>query len=274
MKVIGQIYETTDYSQFKKLPDNRDVLTGRVNKLIASISEKYILNPIAVNEHMEIVDGQGRFEARKALQLPIHYYIAAGATSDDCRRMNKYNSKWSTLDFAKSYASAGKQDYARMLKAVKDTGLSISIVLRLANHAANQKGNSLTPYERGELVFTTEDAETVARVSKMTEEIAEALAFEGRLNDAFRYAVKVIIETEKYDHERMLRNCKTCRATFSQMSRLGDQLVEFERIYNKNARANSKIYFSDYMRNRGANVRSYATQPSEYNQEDVSTLKR
>ena len=90
-KVIGQIFEEENYDIFVKLDDNRDVLSGRLNKLIASISERYVLNPIIVNEKFEIIDGQGRYEALKKLNRPIHYIIAPGAASDDCRRMNKYN---------------------------------------------------------------------------------------------------------------------------------------------------------------------------------------
>ena len=63
MKIIGQVFEETNYDAFAKLPDNRDLSPGRLNKLIASISERYILNPIIVNEKMEIIDGQGRLNA-------------------------------------------------------------------------------------------------------------------------------------------------------------------------------------------------------------------
>lgn len=275
VKIIGKIYETTDYDLFKKLPDNRDVLSGRVNKLIASISERYILNPIAVNEKWEIIDGQGRFEARKALGLPIHFYIVSGASSDDCRRLNKYNTKWEALDFAKSWASAGKQAYVRLLKTSEYTKLSISDVLRLANkgQTASKTVSGLSAYERGELVFEIEDMEIVAKVKEMSDEILDALANPARPNSVYRHAVKVMVETEGYSHERMLKNCRTCRATFAMTKKLGDQLTEFERIYNKNLSAKNKIYFSDYMRNRGYNVRTYETMHKKYNEKDVSTLK-
>jgi ParB-like chromosome segregation protein Spo0J len=92
-EIIGYVYQTYKYDSFVRLEDNRDVFSNRLNKLIASISERYICNPIIVNEKREIIDGQGRYEARKSLGLPIHYTIAKGATSDDCRRMNRYNTK-------------------------------------------------------------------------------------------------------------------------------------------------------------------------------------
>ena len=92
-KIIGNIYEETDYTKFRKLPDNRDVLSNRLTKLEASLSERAILNPIIVNEKMQIIDGQGRYEALKRMGKPIQYVVAKGANSDDCKRMNRYNTK-------------------------------------------------------------------------------------------------------------------------------------------------------------------------------------
>lgn len=275
MKIIGQIFEEEDYRNFRRLPDNRDVLGQRVNKLIASINEHYVLNPIVVNEKMEIIDGQGRFDACKALGKPIHYIIAPGANSDDCRRMNKYNTKWSTLDFAKSYAKSNVSAYINLLSACKKTSLPIMRVLRLANHST-KNGHStekMSGFEKGELIFSTEDVDTVVEIEKKVNEIIDALQFSGRKNEAFYISVKIASETNGYDHSRMIKNCKAQRSTYSQMSRLQDELVEFERIYNYKAGKNNRLYFSDYMRNRGANVRDYSKTYSPYNDVDISTLK-
>lgn len=273
MKIIGHIYEEDNYDVFKRLPDNRDVLESRVNKLIASITERYICNPIIVNERMEIIDGQGRFEARKALGLPIHYIIVAGATAEDCRRMNKYNTSWTILDFAKSYAKKGLASYQLLLECCSKTKLSISTVLRLSNHGVhnNSKSSEMTMFERGELNFTTDDVNTVISVSSKAEDIIRALQFKGRVNEAFRTGMKVVCETSGYDHQRMVKNCEKNRSTYVQMSKLQDQLIEFERIYNNHARGR-KLFFSDYMRNRGSNIRDYRNTRSPYDESDVSTL--
>lgn len=275
-KVIACVYESYDYDSFKRLSDNRDVTAPRVGKLIASMTEKYILNPIITNEKKEIADGQGRFEARKKMKLPIHYIVAEGATSEDCRRMNKYNTKWTVLDFAKSYAKMGKPAYVRLLEICKETAKPISTILRLCNHAskanAKERDYIMNRFERGELEFSPDDAHIAANVIEKAKEISDALQFSGRTNEAFIVGVKVITETNGYNHNRMLTNCKKCRPTYSQMSRLGDQLVEFERIYNKGARVSNKLFFSDYMRTRGSNVRDYS-KDRVYDEKDISTLK-
>ena len=69
-KRIGYIFEEPDYSQFKYLGGNRDITHSK--KLLESITQNGYFNvPILVNENMEIIDGQGRFEALKMLGLPI-----------------------------------------------------------------------------------------------------------------------------------------------------------------------------------------------------------
>lgn len=90
-KIKTYVFETNDYGVFYRLEDNRSVTESRKNQLIASFSAGEVMCPIIVNEKMEIIDGQGRFEARKALELPIYYIIDPGKNINDCRRMNSYN---------------------------------------------------------------------------------------------------------------------------------------------------------------------------------------
>lgn len=269
MRIIANVYEETDYSVFKRLPDNRDVTESRVGKLMASIRERYILNPIIVNEKFEVIDGQGRFEARKALGLPIHYIMVRGATSDDCKRMNKYNSIWSLSDYATSYSKSGLLAYTRLLNVCKSTKAPITRIMRLANKGAKKTYNE--NYFSGKLDFKDSDAVTVKYILKIADEIHEALLSTNRRNDAFFIAVKVMCETPGYNHEQMIKNCKICRANYMQASCLENQLKEFERIYN-HRRKTGKLFFSDYMRNKGYSVRDYEKSFTPIDAVDISTL--
>ena len=275
VKVIGSIYESTDYSEFKKLENNRDVLEGRFKKLVASFSVKSILNPIIVNKEMEIIDGQGRFEARKSLGLPIQYIIEPGADIEDCKLMNRYNTKWSNLDFAKSYAQGGNKNYINLLKACADTGLGITIVMRLANHTSSSKKEAqFNILASGKLLFNEADIEKVVDTWATAEDIKQALLYPGRLNDAFYTSVSIMMQSGSYVHKRMIENCKVTRTDYAQASNISAQLKEFERIYNYRKPAASRVYFTDYMRNKGYEIKEYQTQPSPYDEKDVSTLRR
>lgn len=272
-KEIGKIYEEKDYKKFKKLPDNRDVLSNRFDKLMASFSVKQILNPIIVNEKMQIIDGQGRFEVLKKLGRPIPYIIADGADSDDCKRMNRYNTKWSQLDFAKSYATGGNENYQNLLTACAKTNFPISRVTRLTNHGKSVAANKEPMIESGKLVFTLEDIDKAIAVKELILDIQDALNLGRRINDAFCVSIKIMSDFKGYNHSHMLMNCKKLKNEFSLISGIEGMLREFERVYNYRCPVEQRLYFSDYMRNRGANARHYGEiQMNEYADISVQTL--
>lgn len=273
-KIIGNIYEETDYTKFRKLPDNRDVLSNRLSKLEASLSERAILNPIIVNEKMQIIDGQGRYEALKRMGKPIQYVVAKGANSDDCKRMNRYNTKWSNLDFAKSYASSGNENYINLLKACALSTYPINRVTRLANHGTTTSSTGEGIIESGKLIFTEEDIEKVMKCKELILEIQEALLIGKRINDAFVISIKVISEFKGYNHAHMISNCKKLKNSFQLISGIEGMLREFERVYNYKCPTDQRLFFSDYMRNKGHNtVKDYnATIMTEYDDINVQTL--
>ena len=114
-KVIGYIYETKDYSKFKKLGGNRFV--DHSDKIVESI-QKYgqLMSPIVVNEDYETIDGQNRFAACEKLNLPIQYTIQKGYGISECIAMNSVSKNWTTRDYIQSYSDLGNKDY----KALKE----------------------------------------------------------------------------------------------------------------------------------------------------------
>lgn len=109
-KIIGNIYETYDYSKFKKLLGNRNI--NHVKAIIESIKTYGDLGTaIIVNEKYEIVDGQHRYDARKELGLPIFYEIKVGFGIKECIAMNTSSLNWSLEDYINCYAEYGYKDY-------------------------------------------------------------------------------------------------------------------------------------------------------------------
>lgn len=275
--IVASVFQTNRYSMFKKLEQNRDVEGDRIDRLVASFGEKEILNPVVVNEKMEIIDGQGRYEACKILGLPIKYIISEGATVEDCIRMNRYNSKWTMDDYIASWSKnkdkAISENYRNLIRCMENIGTkNVARTLRLAGRGVGAQ-NKTDVVQGGKLVFTEEDIRTAERINGMGLEIANALNEVNRLNEAYWTGIKVMVETKGYDHERMVRNCRLTRGNYAQASNLENQLKEFSRIYNYK-RTTGKLYFEDYMRNKGHNVRSYENNfVSTKDKTDRSTLK-
>lgn len=112
---MKEIKSTTNYEMFKKLEGNRATTVARINKIKKSImTVGYITSPILVNENMEIIDGQGRFEALKELRLPVEYIVQKGLNVKECIAMNIYQTNWKVIDYIKSYAAKGNPDYLRL----------------------------------------------------------------------------------------------------------------------------------------------------------------
>lgn len=112
---MKEIKSTTNYEMFKKLEGNRATTVARVNKIKKSImTVGYITSPILVNENMEIIDGQGRFEALKELRLPVEYIVQEGLNVKECIAMNIYQTNWKVIDYIKSYSAKGNPNYIRL----------------------------------------------------------------------------------------------------------------------------------------------------------------
>lgn len=115
-RIIANVYETRNYDMFKKLLGNRDVTEQRVEKIKASIQNVgYVLNPCVINGNNEVIDGQGRIEALKQLELPVHYVIDKNAGLEQCVQLNINGTPWKTRDYVESYAQQGINDYVNLL---------------------------------------------------------------------------------------------------------------------------------------------------------------
>lgn len=109
-EVCAKVYKTTDYSAFRFLDTNRDPRTYKhVIKSINKIGWQH--DPILVNEKNEIIDGQNRFLACKELGLPIEFMVQVGATIETARSMNVGQKNWVPMDYVKSFAADGDQNY-------------------------------------------------------------------------------------------------------------------------------------------------------------------
>jgi hypothetical protein len=124
-----QVFRTENHDIFRYLDGNRSVEQKRVAKIRESIRQHgYIFNPIICNEHLEIIDGQGRVQALRELHLPVDYIICPGLTVKDCIVMNAYGSKWTMRDYINSYAERGYTSYTYLsflLNQYKSIGLTV-----------------------------------------------------------------------------------------------------------------------------------------------------
>lgn len=146
---MSDVFSTKDFSLFILRDDNRDKISSDHLKAIKqSISECNLLymRPIIVNESMEIIDGQHRFLAAKALNVPIYYEIQKDVTPMHMVRLNTSRS-WSSSDYLNFYVKNGYQEYIKLNNYMKSHDLPINVVLSMmlgrvrAEHKEFRLGN-------------------------------------------------------------------------------------------------------------------------------------
>lgn len=110
-KSISQVHTTTDYFLFKPIGGNRNKNLLHINRLKKSMAENYLFTVIIVNEKLEIIDGQHRFDVIQELGLPLHYIICKGYGLNEVHILNANSRNWGKDDYLEGYCNLGYKDY-------------------------------------------------------------------------------------------------------------------------------------------------------------------
>ncbi|EJT5923906.1 ParB N-terminal domain-containing protein [Clostridium perfringens] len=242
VKINSFIFASKAYDQFKTLPGNRKLNDGNLKKIKESI-KKYGYKrsqPITLNENNEIINGQHRFKLCKELELPLYFnYERCNEDSLNVTvGMNISQKNWTLLDFVKSYADLGNQDYKNFLELIDSENISPSLILWLIYHSRN--GYIQDIVKSGKLRCTIFDMQRVRKIVIAIKELREViptnLPKERKLRDAFlgdKIAVPlaIIMYQDNYNHNRMLKQITRCYNSIDKrnMSVAGETLVN---IYN------------------------------------------
>lgn len=239
-KKFSKIMMTIDYDMFRKLPGNRDVKEPRVRKIINSIKKVgYVLNPIIVNEEFEVIDGQGRLEALKRLELPVYYIVVGGIGINECIAMNINQINWAMADYISSYADKGNESYEhlRLLLDAFGKDFKLPVILYAVGErmeSDNQKikeGSFVCDHENFELAqerlsWLMKFTPIISRLSGHTECYYMALLF--------CHSDCEVVDSRLYDKMFNLQ------ATLIPVVNMLQALEKIEDIYNDHAR--EKVY--------------------------------
>lgn len=238
---VGQIYSTKDYGAFKKLKGNRSVLQRRKNLILASIRDNgWIRNPIVVNEKMEIVDGQGRFEALKELDMPIEYCISEGSTTRDCVTLNLKQKNWGTLDYITCYAGLGYQSYITLLDYIRKYGyLGVEQVCAMLCDPGELENGRTGHIRNGTYVMKNPETadDRLQFLSKALECIGKG---SGRIK-CWAAALRFVYSCPLIDNDRMISTLEKNIALLDPCVNTESAIRNLERVYNYNIRG--RVYF-------------------------------
>lgn len=165
------IESTKEYAIFKLMNGNRGIDYNHVKELKRSMEAEpdlFASNPISVNEHMYIIDGQHRRQAAQELGFSIYYTVTPGLTLDDTRVLNSSQRRWTLLNFAESFAQSGRKDYIEFLRLVaKFPDIAPSIIrIYLAGGSRHQMSQD---FKRGE--FQIDDLQVATDYLGMLQQV-------------------------------------------------------------------------------------------------------
>lgn len=251
---VGEIFRTTDYSQFGTIKGNRP--PASVEKIKKSIEKVgYVLSPILVNEKMQVIDGQNRLLALKALGYPVDYMVAPGAGEKECIALNIGQSNWKTRDYIHYYAENMNGSYMRLCKLLetyRDIPLEAMIFIAKPKQLAYTTGGSITTQIK-EGTFDLSDERMEQAIERVEKMISLGFVEYYRRNKMFCRtwfgAVVYAIMHPQVDERRLARQIKKNPEPLVACGKLVEQLAAFDRVYNSGLRKENKVFMStDYQR--------------------------
>ena len=251
MKTVNQVYETTDYSMFKTLQGNRIVNKLHIRRLRESFKVSYLLSPIIVNSHYEIIDGQHRYEAAKELQKPISFIICPDYGLREVQILNTNMKNWGKLDYLNAYCDLGYPQYLQFrafMNRFRELPIASCEALLTNRSTINRNKTSLELreinkrgvysaryFEEGQL-----EIDDYERACENAEKIMMIKPYYDGFNRAlFTYAMIGILKSENYNHSQFMKKLMISGLSLQHCANVTQYKLLIEDIYNY--RSHSKV---------------------------------
>lgn len=225
------IWQTDDYTIFKKLEGNREIEESHVKELIRSI-QKYGNRtqdfPILVTDKMEIFDGQHRVNALKELGFPVFYQVIENITLDDARLLNNFKANWTWRNYAESYAGQGNANYTRFMQTADMYPVGYRVLLAYVANRPNLRGDH--DFRVGDLKYSLESEKATHERLERYQGISKSANF---TSAPFAYAVLSFMNRPHYDQERMEEKMAANSKHLLGCYTVDDYLYALETIYNR-----------------------------------------
>jgi hypothetical protein len=251
MKKINQVFQTKDYSVFKLLKGNRIINEINIERLKKSFSNAYLLAPIIVNKHYEIIDGQHRFAAAKDLGLPINFIVEPDYGLREVQILNTNMKNWQKVDYLHAFCDLGYEEYIKMkefMEEFPDFGISAAERI-LINFSSGSYGGqyNINGKARGRVRSFENGNFFIPDLQAAYDNARKILDFknyyEGFNRTVFVATMIGIFKNENYDHQRMIARLKANPTILEHCSNIAQYKLLLEEIYNFRSRDKVSLRF-------------------------------
>ena len=141
---VNKVYKTDDLTVFKSIDGNRIPNLQHIRRLSASIEQNGMkCNPIIINEHYEVIDGQHRLEAARKVGTFVYYIMIKGYNLKEVHTLNLNQKNWTKKDFMNGYADMGVKSYVKLRKFVeKNDSFSFTDCVAFCSNSSSGLGTS------------------------------------------------------------------------------------------------------------------------------------
>lgn len=226
-----KIHTTKNYDQFGKIHGNRGCNQGNLNAIRESVErDGALLFIMIVNERLEIIDGQHRFEIWKEMGFPLNYVIKQGYSLPHVHIFNQNAKNWGLNEFMESYVTQKYENYS-IYKSFKNRyKFGHNECLSLLGGSNGNSGNVLyDQFKRG--FFKVKEYSSAIDVAEKIYDFEDY--YEGFKRRTFVFSMaRVIRKVPGYDHKKMLKKISYQSAKLTDQSSVFDYLKVLEGIYN------------------------------------------
>ena len=236
------VKKTKDYSMFSLLKRNRVTDDKAINNLVVSIKKYGQLQPIIVNQKLEVIDGQHRFEACKILGYEVAYLISDDATINDVVLINNTQKPWNYRDYIRTFSHRdhwNHGEYRRLEKYMDTYGFTFNICLNLlvGHFQAGGATNPKKAFEAGNFkIKSLEKAQRWGNQLLKIKAFAPQLVKVGKFCMAFVKIQKLEGFSLSFAYEQIEKNLRK----FDRCQNQEDWDEAMVKAYNYNLRGNKK----------------------------------
>jgi len=253
-ELVNSVYLTSDLTKFKQITGNRPHNPQHVKRLITSIKRYGVLqNPIIVNEHMVVVDGQHRLLAAKGASSGIYYIIVPNYGLDEVQVLNLNQKNWTRRDFLHGYAEMGIPSYVKLFEFMKENNefnMSTSIAL-----CSNASGRSVADGAHSRIGGSTEskakvfeEGTWVGKNFDLAQENADKLKmiknyYAGYNRGTFASAMLGLLKNEDFNFFDFLNKLKIQPNRLDDCTSVSQYRLLIEDIYNYKRRGKVNLRY-------------------------------
>lgn len=253
--VVNHVLETSNYNLFKSLKGNRLVSLPHVAKLKKSMTSKYLVSPIIVNEKMQIIDGQHRFASAKQLKLPIRYIVVEGYGLEEVQTLNQNTANWKNIDFLNAYCDLGYEEYLKVRKFMSMyPDFSLGICERLLagndNRYSIKRKEFITETNKSGSIHVNSFRDGDFRINDWDLAVKHAIMlmdikplYDGFNRVSFVSAMTPIFENEEYNHSQFIERLKSNPSMMIHCRNITEYRILIEEIYNFRSRNKVNLRF-------------------------------